>query len=279
VEYAWVECTGAAASQSLAATFPEGQGRDAGGRMSFERACEAGSQQIRQATRLATEPARPDQREFLYALDIQDLQMNQGFEPAADDEAEAAAGMIVQGNVIQGDQRNIHTGGGGYFEGPISVSGDFVGGNRITNQQAGGDIVGRDKVTNVQRGDEIRVGDITNSTGIAIGRGAQASVTQGLSGAELAALFAPIYRKIADRPDDPTVDKDEVKDKVGRIEQEAQKQDSASEPKLQRWLSDLAGLAPDIFDVTVAALAGPTVAAGTIIKKVAEKAKQLSGRG
>src|SRR5579859_107726 len=278
VEYAWVECTGAAASQSLAATFPEGQGRDpASGRMTFERACEAGNQQIRQATRLATDPARPDQREFLYALDIQDLQVNQGFEPVTDDEEEAGS-IIVHGNVIQGDQRNINTAGGQYIEGPMSVNGDFVGGNKIINQQAGGDIVGRDKITTIHQGDDITVGPITNSTGIAIGHGAQSSVTQGVSGADLAALFASIYQKIDVRPVDPNVDKSEVKDKVGLIQQEVQKQDSASEPKLQRWLGELAGMAPDIFDVTVASLAGPSAAVSTIIKKVADKAKQLSGR-
>jgi hypothetical protein len=279
VEYAWVECTGAAASQSLAATFPEGQGRDpASGRMTFERACEAGSQQIRQATRMATDPPRPDQREFLYALDIQDLQVNQGFEPVTDD-ADVAGSTIVHGNLVQGDQRNINTGGGGYFEGPINVNGDFVGGSKTINQQAGGDIVGRDKITNIQHDDSIKVGPISNSTGIAIGHGAQASVTQGVSGADLATLFAGIYHKIDDRPDDPNVDKEDVKYKVGRIEQEVQKQDSASEPKLQGWLGELASMAPDIFDVTVAALAGPTAAVSTIIKKVADKAKQLSGRG
>jgi len=125
----------------------------------------------------------------------------------------------------------------------------------------------------------INVGPITNSTGIAIGHGAQSSVTQGVSGADLATLFAGIYRKIDDRPDDPNVDKEDVKYKVGRIEQEVQKQDSASEPKLQGWLGELAGMAPDIFDVTVASLAGPTAAVSMIIKKVADKAKQIAGRG
>jgi hypothetical protein len=275
-EYAWVECTGAAASGSLSADFPEGQGREADGRMTFERAGAAGSQQIRQAARLAGDPARPDQREFLYALDIQDLQVNQGFEPV-DDEPEGAAGTVVHGDVIHGDQTNINTGGGAYF-GQVNTAGDLVMGSKTSNQQAGGDIVGRDKITNNQHGDEIHVGDITGSTGVAIGSHARAHVQPGLNGGELAALFTAIYRKIDERPDDANVDKDEVKEKVTRIQEEVQKQDGVSEPKLQRWLGDLAGMAPDIFDVTVAALGGPLAAGSAILKKVADKAKQLSGR-
>ena len=65
----------------------------------------------------------------------------------------------------------------------MNVNGDFVGGNKVINQQAGGDIVGRDKVTTIHQGDDITVGPITNSTGIAIGHGAQSTVNQGVSGA------------------------------------------------------------------------------------------------
>jgi hypothetical protein len=75
------------------------------------------------------------------------------------------------------------------------------------------------------------------------------------------------------RPADPKVDKDEVKDRVERIEQEASTQESASESKLERWLGDLAWMAPDIFNITVAALTSPVTAVTTIVRKVAQKAK------
>ena len=63
-------------------------------------------------------------------------------------------------------------------------------------------------------GDHISVGDISHGTGIAIGRGAQATVTQGLSGEDLSELFAAIYREIERRPTDPDVDKEEITEAV-----------------------------------------------------------------
>jgi tetratricopeptide (TPR) repeat protein len=79
-EYLFIECTGAAQSDSLVAMFPEGRGREHR-LMSFERACEAGHEQLTQHTRLADSVAVPNQRTFLYALDIHTLQMKYGFKP------------------------------------------------------------------------------------------------------------------------------------------------------------------------------------------------------
>lgn len=86
-EYVFIECTGATQSKSLSATFPEGRGREENGRMSFERACEAGREQLCQHSRLTNETGTLNQRPFLYALDIHDLQVNHDFEPVKDNAA------------------------------------------------------------------------------------------------------------------------------------------------------------------------------------------------
>lgn len=264
-EYLLVECTGAAQSQSLAVLYPEGRGRETNGMMSFECACEAGREQVLQHARLAGDSPTQGTREFLYALDIHDLHVNHGFEPK--DSAGMSGGPTnvidargSQGflnhptgpvNQVFGTQRNINTGGGDYAEGNIDKrSGTF------------------------NEGDTITVGDITGSTGVAIGRGARATVTTGLGSPDLARLFVDIYRQIEARTADPDVDKEEVVDTVKRIEQEAAKREAASEAKLGRWLQALASMAPDIFAVTVTALTSPGAAVSTVVKKMAEKARQ-----
>ncbi len=76
------------------------------------------------------------------------------------------------------------------------------------------------------------------------------------------------------RPEDPDVDKDELINTVKSIEQEAQKGEQANERKLTRWLGNLAEMAEDIFEVTVAALSGPQAAFATVARKVAARVKQ-----
>ena len=71
----------------------------------------------------------------------------------------------------------------------------------------GGDFVGRDKVVKGDEvhgdkvgGDKISVGDISGSSGVAIGRGAQVSVSHGLSGDEIGRIFAPLFQALRDTP-------------------------------------------------------------------------------
>lgn len=268
-EYLYVECTGAAQSQALSPNFPEGRGRGSAGSMSFERACEAGSEQVLQHLRLENATGAANQRAFLYALDIHDLQVNQGFEPLADDaDAAPPAGPVgaraqtqtgsgniqfgdnaqIDGDVFTGGKRVINTGGGSYYAGPIDVGGDFVGGNKTITQQAGGDIIGRDKVT----------------------------TTDSRPGGDLTRVFEQIYQQVEARPEDKTVDKEEITATLRRIEQETAKGDAASEPRLSRWLEGLGRLAPDILDAAAAALSGPSSAISAVVRRVAERARQRS---
>ena len=82
-----------------------------------------------------------------------------------------------------------------------------------------------------------------------------------------------MYQSIQARPTDPVVDKDELVETVQRIEKEAGKGDQAEAGKLERWVKNVAGMAPDILEVMAAAFAGPVSAAGTILKKVIERAR------
>ncbi|MBI4670583.1 MAG: CHAT domain-containing protein [Chloroflexi bacterium] len=141
------------------------------------------------------------------------------------------------------------------------------------------DIVGGDKIV---QGDEYDVdGDmnvVTIGAGaqvgqVAAGRNITQTQQQGASVQDLAALFKTIYQTIERRADDPNVDKDEIKSKVKQIETEAAKGESANVSKVERWLNDLKNIAPDILDVTAAALLNPLAGISTALRKIAEKAR------
>jgi hypothetical protein len=116
----------------------------------------------------------------------------------------------------------------------------------------------------VAQGDIIRTGDISGS-GIAIGRGAQAHV-QGAppAAASVAALFAPVEATIRQRPDDPTVTKDELLTTVRWIANEVAQGAQASEQRLIRLLRTLAAAAPDIFAPVVTILQAQTICAAAV---------------
>jgi len=247
-EYALVECTGAAGSASLSATFPEGRGREAGGTMSFERAGTAGQEQIAQHARLAGEVAGADRREFLYALDIHDLQVNHGFAPAPEKESGPVSSsrsvFDQRGQTVHGPQTNI----AGNVHGPV-LSGDFK--------------------APVQVGD-IKVGNVSGS-GIAIGHGAQAYVTPGSADA-LAVVVKSLLEKVNALPDGP--DKKDATDAVARLETEARKGDQAEENRVRRWFSFLAEAAPDVGEVAVASFLNPIAGVGKVFQLVAARAKE-----
>lgn len=132
------------------------------------------------------------------------------------------------------DGRTIKTEGGAYIEGKVDVSG-------------GGDFVGRDKNLTYHDGTDV---------------------------ADLAQLFEAIYHQIEARPQDSNVDKEEIASEVKKIEDEAAKGEQANPNKIERWLGNLAHMAPDIWDVTVATLSNPAAGIALVIKKIAKKAKE-----
>jgi hypothetical protein len=84
--------------------------------------------------------------------------------------------------------------------------------------------------------------------------------------------------QIEARPADPDVDKGEIQNQVQNIEKEAAGGEEANPSKVGRWLNGLLEMAPDIFDVTVASLVNPVAGVATVIRKVAQKAKEEAGR-
>lgn len=106
---------------------------------------------------------------------------------------------------------------------------------------------GRQQYGDTVHGDQITVGDISGGTSVAIGRGAQATVTQGLGGDEIDRLFEAIHQRIEARPEDPDMDKEVLTETVQKIQQEAAKGEEANPNKVERWLKTLSLMASDIF--------------------------------
>lgn len=123
-------------------------------------------------------------------------------------------------------------------------------------------------------GSNIRVGNLTGNTGVAIGAGAQAHVTQGVSGDQLAQVFASVYQQIESRPDDPDVDKEELTDTIQKVEAEAGKGEQANPKKIERWLSGLADVAPDVLDIAIASLTSPLAGASIAVQKVTQRIRE-----
>ena len=148
------------------------------------------------------------------------------------------------GETIEGDKKVVNTGGGASIGGDVKVE--------------GGDFVGRDKVIQGDQvgGDKIDVGDISGSTGVAIGRNASASVTQtqGISGAELAALFAPLEQAVQSAPADNQA---EAQEKLQDLEAEVAKGDEADDSRMAGLINDLVDLVPGAVGATVSVFASP----------------------
>jgi hypothetical protein len=122
----------------------------------------------------------------------------------------------------------------------------------------------------------ITTGDVSG-VGIAIGHGASATGTQGLSGSEVASLFAAVYRQVDELPD--SADKDAVAETVHAVEQEAAKGDDADPDKVEGWLRRLAGLAPDVLEVTLATIVNPVAGVTLAVRKAAERVRAEFGSG
>ena len=86
----------------------------------------------------------------------------------------------------------------------------------------------------------IKVGDISNTTGVAIGHGARATVTQVSTGMseEAVKAFATLTRKVNSLPDGP--DKSVAQSAMKALEAEAGKGDQADESTVSKWFNFLA---------------------------------------
>ncbi|HEX6386330.1 MAG TPA: hypothetical protein VF177_16790, partial [Anaerolineae bacterium] len=132
-----------------------------------------------------------------------------------------------------------------------------------------GDKVGGDKIG----GDKISVGDISGSSGVAIGRGASASVQiqQGLGGDELSQLFAPLLAEAA-RQDPKAVAK------VQTLKAEVARGDDADDEKMADLIGDIADAAPAVVESLVNLFTNSVVArvAGGATKYVLKRIRMSS---
>ena len=117
---------------------------------------------------------------------------------------------------------------------PVITSQYHIYGDMVQGDKVGGDKVG---------GDKISVGNISGSTGVAIGRGAQAQVTiqQGLSGNEVNQLFAPLLAQVA-RENITAVPQ------VQALKAEVEKGEEADDEKIADLISDIAEAVPSIVE-------------------------------
>ena len=154
---------------------------------------------------------------------------------------DVSAGGDVAGRDMVKKEGGVHIDGGfnmsgGSFVGGDGkiVQGDEVHGNKTVNEGdvVHGDKVGGDKVG----GDKISVGNVSG-TGIAIGRGAQANVNQGISGAELTELFAPLLRQVAQ-------ENSTAVPQVNALKEEASKGEGADDEKMAGLIEAIAEAAP-----------------------------------
>lgn len=78
-------------------------------------------------------------------------------------------------------------------------------------------------------------------------------------------LFEMLEEKIKARPEDPDVDKQEIREQVNLIKEEAAKGEKANSNKLERWTRNLHSMAPDIAAVVTSLgkpISGLAAAAG-----------------
>ncbi len=126
-------------------------------------------------------------------------------------------------------------------------------------------------VANYNVGDQINVTNTGQNVSIAAGRKANAS--QGLTATEIDELFQTVFHKLEQKTDLPNTEKQEIEETIELIRDETQKGTEANEKALGHYIRTLARMAPDVLDVVIATATNPLLGAGTMIRKVAEKAK------
>jgi hypothetical protein len=150
-----------------------------------------------------------------------------------------------------GNTYHVDTSGGAYVGGSMSVGGDFVGRDRIVD------------------GDQITTGYISG-TGIAVGRDTKVTVIQGLSGADLDKIFAPLMAAIQAAPLDKQA---QATQKANDLKHEAAKGKDADDSRMGKLIDSLVGLVPGAVSAIVSSFASPILGgiAGPVTKFVLDK--------
>ncbi|MEM8856734.1 MAG: hypothetical protein AAGD96_00335 [Chloroflexota bacterium] len=117
--------------------------------------------------------------------------------------------------------------------------GAFISGN-VT---VGGDLVGRDQI-------------------------------QGMSPEEVKKHFTPVLQEVNNRPNTKDDEINRLKAEIEQLKAEVAKGDNASESFLSERLKNIGSMAPDILEVVATTLVNPVAGFASVVKKVADKAKQ-----
>ena len=119
-------------------------------------------------------------------------------------------------------------------------------------------------------GDNVSVQTSGNNQNIIVGD--NSSITNGLTGPDIAKLFEDVFRQI-DQQNRSETDKQEIREVVELIQDEVSKGEKVNEKALTSFSRSLQKMAPDILDVALAAAANPMLAASVVVRKVADKIK------
>lgn len=121
--------------------------------------------------------------------------------------------------------------------------------------------------------ESITVGNISGGTGFAIGRGAQAVVTQHADKDtdQISKIFKTLEQIVSAIKDE--ADKKVAESAIKTLETEARKGEQANEKTVKKWMNFLAETAPDAWEVAIDFFINPIRGVGTVFKKIAERAK------
>jgi hypothetical protein len=118
-------------------------------------------------------------------------------------------------------------------------------------------------------GDVIRVGNVSDSTNVTIGKGNETST--GTSAEEIAKAFSLLLQAVNEMPESP--EQTMAVTAIQNLEVEARKGENADESNVHKWFSFLAEMAPDIYEVAVNSFSNPILGLSTVFKKVAERGR------
>jgi len=122
-------------------------------------------------------------------------------------------------------------------------------------------------------GDVISIQNVGSGAAVAAGRGAKASVISNESLSSIVEWMAQINKKVNSLPNISQAEKEDIKQQVEKIGDEAQKGSKAEVGRLEKLINTVNVMSPDIFDVVIATLANPLAGIGLVIKKIGDKAK------
>ncbi|MEK7277268.1 MAG: TIR domain-containing protein [Chloroflexota bacterium] len=176
--------------------------------------------------------------------------------PAASGPSQNLSGSV--GSVgVQGSNNTVKV------EGGINIA----SGAQIS---VGGDFVGRDKVTNTGNVINAGGGSVVNLGNI---KGNVSANDPAMLIAALATWQAQLEAKVALQPMLSADDKKDAKEQIAKIKDEAAKGEKADAGRLERLINALGDMAPDILDVAIATLANPLAGIGLVARKIGDKAK------